>query len=149
MRQSAELLGPLYERLKTFVLSSKVAGTDDTPVRVLDKSLPRTSRTGRFWPYVGDRDHPGVVFDYTPTRERAGPEKFLAEYHGYLQADAYLAYDSFFTDPERGLVEVACWAHYPDLKRYPECRPEEPEIACLSSLWQSRRFPKHFFSLRE
>jgi len=79
MRQSAELLSPLYERLKTFVFSSKVAGTDDTPVRVLDKSLSGTTRTGRFWPYVGNRDHPGVVFDYTPTRERAGPEKFLAE----------------------------------------------------------------------
>jgi transposase len=114
MRQSAELLAPLYERLKAFVLSSKVTGTDDTPVRVLDKRLPGTSRTGRFWPYVGDRDHPGVVFDYTPTRERAGPEKFLEDFQGYLQADAYVAYDSFFTDPERGLVEVACWAHYPD-----------------------------------
>jgi transposase len=114
MRQSAELLSPLYERLKQFVLSSKVTGTDDTPVRVLDKSLPGTSRTGRFWPYVGDGEHPGVVFDYTPTRERAGPEKFLKDFRGYLQADAYVAYDSFFTDPERGLVEVACWAHYPD-----------------------------------
>lgn len=111
MRQSARLLEPLYGRLKAFVLSSKVAGTDDTPVRVLDKGLPGTTRTGRFWPYVGDRDHPGVVFDYTPTRERAGPEKFLADFRGYLQADAYVAYDSFFTDPERGLVEVACWAH--------------------------------------
>jgi transposase len=28
-----------------------------------------------------------------------------------LQADAYVAYDSFFTNPERGWVEVACWAH--------------------------------------
>jgi hypothetical protein len=28
-----------------------------------------------------------------------------------LQADAYVAYDSFFTNPARGLVEVACWAH--------------------------------------
>jgi len=111
MRQSGELLEPLYARLKAFVPSSKVTGTDDTPVRVLDKSLPGTSRTGRFWPYVGDRDHPGVVFDYTPTRERAGPEKFLAEYQGYLQADAYAAYDRFFTDPERGLVEVGCWSH--------------------------------------
>jgi hypothetical protein len=111
MRQSAELLSPLYERLKTFVLSSKVTGTDDTPVRVLDKSWPGTTRKGRFWPYVGDRDHPGVVFDYTPTRERAGPEKFLENFQGYLQADAYVAYDSFFNDPERGLVEVACWAH--------------------------------------
>jgi transposase len=111
MRQSAELLSPLYQRLKAFVLSSQVTGTDDTPVRVLDKSLPGTSRTGRFWPYVGDRNHPGVVFDYTPTRERAGPEKFLETYRGYLQADAYVAYDSFFADPERGLVEVGCWSH--------------------------------------
>ena len=111
MRQSAELLAPLYERLKAFVLSSKVTGTDDTPVRVLDKSFPKSSRKGRFWPYVGDREHPGVVFDYTPTRERAGPEMFLKQYRGYLQVDAYPAYDSFFTDPERGLVEVACWAH--------------------------------------
>ena len=52
-----------------------------------------------------------MLFDYTPTRERAGPEIFLEDFQGYLQADAYVAYDSFFTDPERGLVEVACWAH--------------------------------------
>jgi transposase len=111
MRQSAELLAPLYDRLKAFVLSSKVPGTDDTPVRVLDKSFPKTTRKGRFWPYTGDREHPAVVFDYTPTRERAGPEMFLKHFRGYLQADAYVAYDSFFTDPERGLVEIACWAH--------------------------------------
>ena len=111
MRQSAELLDPLYARLKRFVLSSKVVGTDDTPVKVLDRSLTRATRKGRFWPYLGDRDHPAAVFDYTPTRERAGPEMFLKDYRGYLQADAYVAYDAFFTDPERGLVEVACWAH--------------------------------------
>lgn len=111
MRQSAELLDPLYARLKTFVLSSKVVGTDDTPVKVLDRSLAGTTRKGRFWPYLGDRNHGAAVFDYTPTRERAGPEMFLKHYRGYLQADAYVAYDSFFTDPARGMVEVACWAH--------------------------------------
>jgi transposase len=111
MRQSAQLLDPLYVRLKQFVLSSKVVGTDDTPVKVLDRKLKRATRSGRFWPYIGDREHPAAVFDYTPTRERAGPEKFLETYRGYLQADAYVAYDSFFTNPERGLVEVACWAH--------------------------------------
>ena len=110
MRQSADLLEPLYERLKQFVLASKVVGTDDTPVKVLDRMLPHT-RKGRFWPYVGDRGHPAVVYDYTPTRERAGPEQFLKPYRGYLQADAYAAYDSFFTNPARGLVEVGCWAH--------------------------------------
>lgn len=111
MRQSAQLLDPLYVRLKHFVLSSKVVGTDDTPVKVLDRNLQRATRKGRFWPYIGDRHHRAAVFDYTPTRERAGPEMFLKTYRGYLQADAYVAYDSFFTDPGRGLVEVACWAH--------------------------------------
>jgi transposase len=52
-----------------------------------------------------------VIYDYTPTRERAGPEKFLAGYKGYLQLDAYPAYDAFFLQPGRGLVEVGCWAH--------------------------------------
>ena len=110
MRQTAELLEPLYERLKRFVLASQVVGTDDTPVKVLDRSLPHT-RKGRLWPYVGDSEHAAVVYDYTATRERAGPEAFLESYRGYLQADAYVAYDSFFTDPARGLVEVGCWAH--------------------------------------
>jgi transposase len=110
MGQCAGLLDPLYLCLKDFVLSSKVVGTDDTPVKVLDRNLPHT-RKGRIWPYVGDRDHPAVIYDYTPTRERAGPEEFLKDFKGHLQADAYVVYDSFFADPERGLVEVGCWAH--------------------------------------
>ena len=79
MRQSAELLAPLYERLKRFVLESKVVGTDDTPVKVLDRRLSRT-RKGRLWPYVGDHDHPVVIYDYTPTRERAGPQHLIKKY---------------------------------------------------------------------
>jgi transposase len=92
------------------VLASEVVGTDDTPVKVLDRRLPHV-RKGRIWPYVGDREHPAVIYDYTATRERAGPEAFLQSYRGYLQADAYVAYDSFFLKPERGMVEVGCWAH--------------------------------------
>ncbi len=110
MGQCADLLDPLYLRLKNFVLSSKVVGADDTPVKVLDRKLPQT-RKGRIWPYIGDRDHQAAVYDYTQTRGRAGPEEFLKDFRGHLQADAYVVYDSFFTDPERGMVEVGCWAH--------------------------------------
>ena len=110
MGQCAGLLDPLYLCLKDFVLSSKVVGTDDTPVKVLDRKLPH-ARKGRIWPYVRDRDHHAVIYDYTPTREGAGPKEFLKDFKGHIQADAYPAYDSFFADPERGLVEVGCWAH--------------------------------------
>ncbi len=110
MRRSAELVSPLYDRMKEQVLRSKVMQTDDTPVNVLDPKLPHT-RTGRIWTYVGDGDHPYTVYDYTPTRSRDGPDEFMKEFHGYLQADAYTGYDELYKDRERKIVEVACWAH--------------------------------------
>ena len=39
--------------MKEVLLQSKVIGTDDTSVKVLDMKLP-FSRTGRIWPYYGD-----------------------------------------------------------------------------------------------
>jgi transposase len=110
MAQCADLLNPLYVAAKEVLFESKVIGTDDTSVKVLDRKLP-FARTGRIWPYYGDQEHPVVLYDYTPTRERAGPEQFLAGYRGYLQADAYGGYDAFFKDPARGLTEVGCWSH--------------------------------------
>lgn len=110
MQQCAELISPLFERMKQRVLSSKVLQTDDTPVAVLDPALPRT-RTGRIWTYVGNPDHPYTVYDYTPNRSRDGPDAFLKGFRGFLQADAYSGYDHLYLDTERGVVEVACWAH--------------------------------------
>ena len=109
MAQCAQLLDPLYRALKKELLASKVIGTDDTSVKVLDRKLP-FARIGRIWPYVGDRYHPVIVYHYTPTRARAGPAKFLEGYKGYLQADAYSVYDAFFKG-ERGMIEVGCWMH--------------------------------------
>ncbi|MBV8819575.1 MAG: IS66 family transposase [Acidobacteriaceae bacterium] len=105
----AELLHPLYRTGKKVLFESKVIGTDDTGVKVLDRQLS-FARTGRIWPYVGDACHPVVIYDYTATRGRDGPANFLEGYTGYLQADAYSVYDAFFK-PGRGLIEVGCWMH--------------------------------------
>ncbi len=109
LAQCADLLKPLYASAKVVLFQSKVIGADDTSVKVLDEKLP-FARTGRIWPYYGDQDHPVILYDYTATRERAGPEEFLKGYRGYLQADAYGGYDAFFKDPARGLIEVGGWA---------------------------------------
>jgi transposase len=92
MGQCAELVTPLYELMKERVLSSKVMQTDDIPVGVLDRSLSRT-RIGRIWTYVGDRDHPFTVYDYTPNRSRDGPVEFMKDFNGKLQADAYSGHE--------------------------------------------------------
>jgi hypothetical protein len=34
----------LFQKLKDYVLASKVVGTDDTPVKVLDRKLPQTRK---------------------------------------------------------------------------------------------------------
>jgi transposase len=113
MAQVAKLLDPLYQSSKQVLFGSKVIGTDDTGVKVLDRKLP-FARTGRIWPYLGDAHHPVVVLQYTPTRGRDGPARFLEGYRGYLQADAYCVYDAFFK-PARGLTEVGCMMH---MRRY-------------------------------
>lgn len=110
MAQCASLLQPLYGAAKEVLFGSKVIGTDDTGVKVLDEKLP-FARTGRIWPYCGDKEHPVILYDYTATRERAGPEAFLKGYRGHIQADAYGGYDAFFKDPARGLIEVGCMMH--------------------------------------
>jgi transposase len=110
MAACAELVSPIWERMKETVLTSKAVQTDDTPVPVLDRELTRT-RTGRIWTYVGDHHGPYIVYHYTGNRSREGPEEFLRGYHGLLQADAYAAYDAMFTNPRWSLTEIACWAH--------------------------------------
>jgi transposase len=113
LAQVAGMMQPLYASSRTVLFDSKVIGTDDTGVKVLDRKLP-FARTGRIWPYLGDTRHPVVVHHYTPTRGRDGPAKFLEGYKGYLQADAYCVYDAFFK-PARGLTEVGCMMH---MRRY-------------------------------
>lgn len=110
MRQCAELVMPLYERMIQEVMQSYAIQTDDTPVAVLDPELPRT-RQGRIWTYVGDAQHPYIVYDYTPTRRQDGPLSFLQPFQGRLQADAYSGYDALYDDPKRDVIEIACWAH--------------------------------------
>ncbi len=112
MGSCANLLEPLYKLMSKEVLKSKVINTDDTPVKVQDKSLDKKTRTGRIWIYCGDKDYPYNVYDYTPTRGREGPENFLRNYkEGFLQADAYAGYNFIFDDIERNVEELLCWAH--------------------------------------
>jgi transposase len=104
----ADLARPLVERMKHLVLQSKVIHTDDTSIQMLEPGRG-TTRTCKFWPYLGDWLHPYAVYDFTLSRERDGPAQFLHGFRGYLQADAYSGYDGIFAGD---LVrEVACWIH--------------------------------------
>jgi len=93
--QTAAVLEPVYHSMVDRVRSSESIHTDDTPIPVLDASLPKT-RTARFWVYCGDWRNPFTVYDYTTSRRRDGPADFLANFAGYLHADAFAGYDGIY-----------------------------------------------------
>jgi transposase len=114
MAACAELLRPLYDVMVSLVLQSHWLHTDDTSIKNLGHP-PETTAKARFWTYLGDRAHPYNVFDFTLTRQRDGPARFLKDYHGYLHADAFSGYDCLYLPDARDgvcpIIEVACNAH--------------------------------------
>jgi transposase len=137
MAASAELLTPLYLLLKVHVLRSKVLHTDDTTVPVRDEKLSK-HRYGRLWDYIGDFEHPGVVFDYTTTHARDGPATFLKAFRGFLQADAYSVYDGIYTGSGGSIVEVGCWAH--GRNKFSDAQSTDPERVLAAKAWVRRLY---------
>ncbi len=137
MAQSAACLSLLQKLMVRRVLSGNVVGTDDTPVKVLDPDLDRT-RTGRFWAYVGDDRHRYTVYDYTPSRKRDGPQEFLKDFSGVLQADAFGGYDGIYLKSNGKIVEAACCAHA--RRKFYEARETAPQVAHQALAFFSRLY---------
>lgn len=92
------------------MLASYVLHTDDTPLKIRDAHA-QEQLTGRMWTYLGDESHPFTLFEFTRSRERAGPAQVLANFRGDLPADAFSGYDGVSLDARGAIQEVACWAH--------------------------------------
>jgi transposase len=129
MAVCAGLLEPIVKQMHRQILQSRVSQTDDTPVTVLDKVKGRYQ--GRLWIHLGDRDHPHVVFDFTTDRSGAGPERMLKGYQGYLQADAYSAYDRLYAGGT--IVEVGCWMHA--RRKFFEAKTSDPLRSHQALAW--------------
>jgi len=115
--QASVLLDPIISRIREVGLTASKIHTDDTPVPMLDPGRGKTA-TGRLWAYaIDDRGSgattpPLVWYEFTTDRTGAHPQRQLANFTGYLQADGYAGYDKLY-DTNR-VTEVACWAHYPE-----------------------------------
>jgi len=114
MRAAGDLVLPLVALMAMRVRQSRVVHTDDTTVPIQSPG-EKQCRKGRIWCYLGNEANPYIVYDYTPSRSRDGPAKWLAGYSGYLQADAYGGYDGIYSGGAAAsggtVTEVACWAH--------------------------------------
>jgi hypothetical protein len=126
----ASLLKPIVRVMMERVLMSEVVGTDDTPVKVQDHD-GKGIKTGRLWVHIGDHNHRYTVYDYTPDRSGDGPQRVFKDFAGYLQADAYSAYDALFKGGT--IVEVGCWMHA--RRKFYEARTSDPARSHVVLAW--------------
>src|SRR5438105_1380550 len=122
--QAVWLLQPIVDGIRNHVFAAEKVHADDTPVPVLEPGLGRT-RTGRLWVYVRDDRPfcgpapPAAVYFYSPDRGGEHPATHLAQFTGFLQADAYSGFAALYEPRKAGpglpmmpaITEVACWAH--------------------------------------
>jgi transposase len=73
--------------------------------------LTGTIFEAKLWVYARDNRHgpPLIAYEFSRSRTRDAPLTFLADYRGYLQADAYPGYDPLFVTGK--IIEVACNVH--------------------------------------
>jgi transposase len=124
MKSLSLILHPLYDWMKEELLRSKIIATDDTPVKVQDRSKKSNIRRGHEWIYMGDRAHPVNLFHYTPGRGRDGPKQFLKGFSGYLQGDCFSGNRALCA--ETGATHVACRAH--DRRYYVKARAGNKQL---------------------
>lgn len=144
MRSGGELVTPLTRLMISRIKASRRVDTDDTPVPIQSPGAKKC-RQGRIWCYLGDEANPYTVYDYTPSRSRDGPAKWLADYEGYLQADAYGGYDGIYH--AQNVTEVACWAHA--RRKFYDAQDSDPQrasqmLALIGQLYAVEREAKEF-----
>jgi transposase len=101
-----DLLTPLVGVMGRELVGGSYIQADETPVDV----QTRDGRLGNHHAYLWQYGTPGgaAVFEFRMGRGREGPLRFLGDFEGILQTDAYAAYDRV-GGPK--MVHAACWAH--------------------------------------
>jgi len=101
-----DLLIPLVAVMGRELVRGSYIQADETPVDVQRRDGRPRNHPAYLWQYGS----PGgaAIFEFRMGRGREGPMRFLENFEGILQTDAYAAYDRA-GGPK--MVHAACWAH--------------------------------------
>lgn len=106
--KAAESCEPLMGLLRCELLSGPLVNADETPLQVLDEPGRANTTKSYMWVFRGGAPGKEVVYyRYSPTRSGDVPREILQGYRGYLQTDAYAAYEGL----EGQMSLVGCFAH--------------------------------------
>ena len=103
-------LEPLAALLERAIREGPVINMDETPVTVLKLDKSGTSGQAYMWlARGGTQEHPAVLYRFGSGRGSEHARNIVQDWEGFLQADAYQAYDTLAKGTK--IVLVGCWAH--------------------------------------
>lgn len=122
--KSTQLLEHLYGAAKKMLFETDYLMADETPIPVLTKDKPGATHKGYYWVYYAPM-LVFVIFDYRKTRARDGPNEMLDNFKGYLQTNAYTAYNNL--NNKGNITQLACMAHA--RRKFEHARDNDPPRA--------------------
>ena len=143
VQSAAELLEPLYFKLRERVMGSTYIQMDESIIPVLDKDSPGATKKGYHW-VVRSPELKSLFFHYDKgSRAKYVAVDILKNYKGAVQSDGYGAYDIY--EKKRGVTLLCCWAHI--RRKFEQALAEDPERATealkmIGELYAIERYAK-------
>lgn len=108
MIKTAHLLRPIYQTMKTTLLTEPIIHGDETTLQVLKESGKTAQSKSYLWAYASPEhsNSPVVLFEYQPGRGHIHPKTFLEGYEGTVMTDGYAAWRML-----NDVTHLGCWAH--------------------------------------
>lgn len=107
---AAQACLPVWNVLEERLLGTPYVSCDETHTQVLkEKNRAPESKSWMWVRATPTRKAPIVLFDYDPSRSGAVAKKLFADYRGFLQADAYGAYNPL--EKQDGVIRIGCNMH--------------------------------------
>lgn len=103
-------LEPVTERIEAVIREGPLINMDETPVKVL--KMPHTGKEGQGYMWLvrgGTKTRKAVRYRFAPGRGSQHAKAILRNFRGYVQSDAFGAYDVVAQDGQ--IIQVGCWAH--------------------------------------
>jgi len=123
IRMAEEKAKPVYNLMKTALLSDNIIHADETVIQVL-REVGRSAKTqSRMWVYCSAKSSGRyiVLYDYCQTRNGNNAINFLGDYSGYIVCDGYDGYNKL-TKAKR----CGCLAHV--RRKFVEALPTDKEL---------------------
>ena len=142
IRCAEDYFTPIFEKLKSELLSRDIVHCDETPVQVLKEDGKKPQTKSYMWLYCsGNDEKPHIaLYDYKPSRSGENAANFLENFSGYVHSDGYSGYNRL-----KNITRCGCWAHL--RRKFVEAIPDKKSTSVLTNAEIGRDYCNKLFAI--